>query len=259
MCDRFNLWGSSDVRALTSVFVEWMLSSIGFGLAAGVKPHLERGYFNRLDATYNFDLGDPSSASSLVRQLGTFATIKHRRSSTWAGSMTFPGRAASLSIYHKGPEMRAHPVKVEAEGLLDYADRVVRFEVVSRSERLDIFDLRKFSRWQEGCCTENLFRLWLSFVSKMRFPIMTRLDLDKLTRPQRRLYGVWLAGHDVHDCASRATVYRHRAAILEAGGPDIALAKPSGEVIEFRKVLTPRPALVPEQFRVLLFDPRRAA
>lgn len=87
---------------------------------------------------------------------------------------------------------------------------------------------------------------------------MGDVDLSKLSAPSKRIYSVWLAGHDVHSVASRMTVYRHRLAILAAGGPDVCLPKPTGDVVEFRRVLRPVPATVPAQFVGALYHPRAA-
>ena len=254
----WNVFGSANLAALVETFCAAVLDRIGLGPASGAVPLVRRGYFNRLDATYNFDLGDASAAASLVRQIGKLATVSHRRSSTFAGSMVFPGRRSSLCIYHKGPEMIAHPPVREIPGLVEYAHRIVRFEVVSRSECLEEFGYRKVSGWDYDNSVSRLFDLWLSFVSRMRFPVMSDVDVSILTPAARRLYGVWLAGHDVHAFASRMTVYRHRLAVLNAGGPDIALPKPEGDVIQFRRVLTPVPAVVPPQFDCLMYRPRAA-
>jgi hypothetical protein len=232
-----------------------VLALIGLGPESGAVPHLDNGYFNRIDATYNFDLGTVAAASSLVSQLGKLASVVHRRSSAFSGSMLFPGRGSSLCIYHKGPEMRAHPPKRDIPGLVEYADRIVRFEVVSRSERLDLMGLRRVKMWTGINSSKHLFDLWLSFCVKLRFPVMGHVDLSALSKPACRLYSVWLTGEDVSAFASRMTVYRHRLAILQAGGPDIVLPKPGGDVIEFRRVLRPVAAAVPAEFAALLFHP----
>lgn len=257
---RLNIFGSPDVWGLTVAFVADLLAAVGLGPESGAVSFLHHGYFNRIDATYTFDLGSLSAAASLLRQFAAHATVAHRRSSSFASTLLFPGRAASLSIYHKGPEMRAHPPAsgpVEPE-ILEYADRLVRFEVVSRSERLDSCGLRECSSWVGASSHHFLFDLWLSFVSRLRFPAMVDIDVSSLSPPVRRMYAVWIAGEDVFAFASRATVYRHRVAVLAAGGPDIVLPKPpTGEVVSFRRVLSPVPASVPVQMAGMLYRPRR--
>lgn len=251
----FNLWGSSDVLGLAAELVDFALEAIGLGRGSGAVAYLDRGYFNRIDATWSFDLGSQSAASSLVRQLGKLASVSHRRASCFASSMVFPGRRSSLSIYHKGPEMRAHPPKRDLPGMVEFADRVVRFEVLHRSESLSELDCRKVSSWLDKSQTECLFGLWWSFVKKLRFPVMADIDLSKLSKASSRIYSVWLSGHDPHAVASQATLYRHRTAILKAGGPDILLPKPDGDVVQFRRVLTPVPAVPPAEFAALIWRP----
>lgn len=255
-----NVFGSTDVLGLAERMVEIALDAVGFGSASGVVPMLERGYFNRIDATWNFDLGDKAGAAALIRELGKLATIKHRRSSTLDGTLVFPGRRSRLSIYHKGPEMRAHPPAREVPGLVEFADRLVRFEVTSRSERLDEMGLRKVSVWSYSNSRENLFDLWFSFLLRLRFPVMSTVDLSALSAPARRAYSVWASGNDVIAHMSQATAYRHRNAILKAGGPDILLPKPdaASSVVHFRRVLTPRPVVVPAEFAALVYHPRAA-
>ena len=216
-------------------------------------------YLNRVDATYNFDLGSFAEAASLIRQMSRMASVAHRRASGFDTSLLFPGRRSSLSVYHKGPELRVHPGRFCPDWLLECADRIVRFEVVSRSERLDEFGLRRLARWRYDSHVQ-LFRLWLSFVSRLRFPAMCDVDLSALTMPAKRLYTAWASGQDVCSVFSRSTVYRHRLAILRAGGPDISLPRPSGDVVEFRRVLRPRAAVPPPEFGEFLASlPRRVA
>jgi hypothetical protein len=249
----FNVFGSPDVYSLYVDFASAVIEKIGLKC----QPVFARGYFNRLDATFNFDLGSFQGAASLVRQLGRFATVAHRRSSGFSSSLLFPGRGSSLSIYHKGPELKSHPPSIDLPALIEVADRIVRFEVVSRSERLDAMGLRKCAVWRSESCAK-LFSLWQSFINRLRFPVMGHVDLTSIPAPARRLYGVWLSGADVHAVASRMTVYRHRLAILRAGGPDIALPKPSGDVVEFRRTLLPVPAAVPADLAGYLYRPRAA-
>jgi hypothetical protein len=142
---------------------------------------------------------------------------------------------------------------------VEYADRIVRFEVVSRSERLKAFGLREVSRWSYANSSVLLFKLWSEFVEKLRFPVMGDVDLSGLSSGAKRLYASWFSGMDVNALAGRTTIYRHRLAILRAGGPDICLPKPDGDVIAFRRVLSPVVASVPSEFRAFLFDPAKAA
>lgn len=251
---RHNVFGSSEVWGLARDMVRTVLDAIGFP----GEVVLSAAYLNRVDATYNFDLGSSASAGSLVRQLSRFASVSHRRSSGFETSLLFPGRAASLSIYHKGPEMRAHPPKDDpSEDLLAVADRIVRFEVVSRSETLDVQSLRRLSAWRYDSSV-SLLRLWWAFVERLRFPAMSEFDLSALSGAARRMYGVWLSGEDPRAFASRMTVYRHRLAILQAGGPDIHLPRPSGDVVEFRRTLVAVPAVLPASLAGSVYSPRAA-
>lgn len=255
----WNAFGTPDVWGLTKDFVSAVLEIIGLGKLSGAELWLHRGYFNRLDATFNFDLGSEPAAASLVRQLGRLASVSHRRASGFATSLLFPGQSSSLSIYHKGPEMRAHPPKNEVPGLLSLADRIVRFEVVSRSARLDAFGLRSCGVWAYGALSvSRLFDLWLSFVRKLRFPVMADVDLSALSPSARRMYAAWFSGLDVFSMASQATAYRHRGAILKVGGPDIFLPKPDGDIISFRRVLSPVPVTIPADIAALMYEPRAA-
>jgi hypothetical protein len=249
-----NVLGSPRVYDLARVFVAQVIERCGLTCA----PIWSGIYLTRVDATLTFDLGDFGRASSFVRQLSRFAAVRHRRASGFDSSLVFPGRRSSLSIYHKGPELRVHPPVGMSDELLDYADRLVRFEVVSRSERLEEMQLRHLHDWRYESAA-LLFKCWLSFVERLRFPVISDVDLSRLSAPARRLFGVWMAGHDVRAVASQATVYRHRSAIMAAGGPDITLPKPDGDVVEFRRVLSPVPAAVPAFLVGQLYEPPLAA
>jgi hypothetical protein len=249
-----NLFGSPRVYEVAREFVRQVLHKVG------IEGRICWGqcYLNRVDSTMNFDLGSVGEAASFVRQLSRFASVSHRRASGFDSSLLFPGRRSSLSIYHKGPEMRVHKPPGLTDQLLEFADRIVRFEVVSRSERLDEMHLRKLSDWRYDS-PALLHRLWLSFVQRLRFPVVADLDLSRLAAPARKLFAVWLSGQDVNAFASRATVYRHRRAILDAGGPDVVLPRPTGDVVEFRRILVPVPASVPGWLAATLYDPPLAA
>jgi hypothetical protein len=253
----FNVFGSSDVIGLASEFCSELVGLIGLD-GIGCDIRFDRAYFTRVDATMNFDLGTFAEASSLVRQLSRLASVAHRKSSSFDSSILFPARHCSLSIYHKGPELKAHPGFREVEGLQEVCDRIVRFEVVARSEKLAELGLRSVSSWQNGTCVQNLFNVWWNFVSRLRFPVMVDIDLSSLTGPQKRIYSAWRSGMDVLSVASRATAYRHRNAIIKAGGPDILLPRPTGDVVEFRRVLRPVLAPVPASILDLVYRPRAA-
>ena len=252
---RYNLTGSAEVYRVARAFA--------LSVLAAAEVQVERvlwsfAYVNRVDCALNLDAGSAADAASLIRSLSSRATVAHRRASGFASSLLFPGRRSSLSIYHKGPEMRFHPPRDGGEvpaAILEFADRVVRFEVVLRSESLDELGCRSLFAWREDS-PGLLWRCWWSMISRLRFPAMSRVDLSCLSPPARRLLASFLAGQDVFALASRATVYRHRLAVLRAGGPDLCLpAPPIGEVVCFRREIFLSPAVPPAGLGLEAWEP----
>ncbi len=249
-----NVMGSPAVYDLACDFVPDLMKRAGLP----GRPLVSRAYLNRVDACLNFDLGRVADAASFVRELSRHASVSHRRASGFETSLLFPGRRSSLSVYHKGPELRAHPGAFCPDWLLALADRLVRFEVVNRSERLEELGLRRLISWRAdsvGC----LWSCWSSFVERLRFPVMSTVELVHLSRGAGRLYAIWASGMDVNQVVSRATVYRYRLEILRAGGPDIALPKPGSPVVEFQRVLRPVLASPPDELKPYIYHPRHAA
>lgn len=250
----WNVFGSDDLLGLTDELVRAGMEAVGFGAGTGVRPLVRRGYFTRIDVTWNFDLGSEGEAASFVGQLGRYATMVHRRVSSYTSTVLFPARASSLSVYHKGPEMRAHPGR-SIPGLLEYADRIVRFEVVSRSERLEALKLRYLANWSKKNQAAGLHKLWWSFVSKLELSQVVDVDLTLLSKSAAKTFYVWKSGGSVLAVCSRATAFRHRSEILKAGGPDVLKPRPEGDVVQFRRVLRPVPAAVPAEFERFIFRP----
>jgi II/X family phage/plasmid replication protein len=253
----WNVFGSDDLLGLTDELVRVGMEAVGFGADTGARPLVRRGYFTRIDATWNFDLGSAKDAASFVNQVARYSSIVHRRVSSYAGTVLFPARAVSLSVYHKGPEMRAHPGR-SIPGLLECADRIVRFEVVSRSERLEAQGLRFVANWSSNKQADGLFKLWWSFVSKLELPQVVDVDLSLLSKSAAKTFFAWKAGGSVLSVCSRATAFRHRREILMANGPDVLKPRPSGDVVEFRRVLRPVPVAVPAEFERYMYRPRAA-
>lgn len=85
------------------------------------------------------------------------------------------------------------------------------------------------------------------------------VDLSLLSKGAARTFLAWKAGAALTQFVSRRTAFRHASEIKKAGGPDILKPRPSGDVVEFRRVLRPVPAAVPAQIYERLVMPRRVA
>ncbi len=61
-----------------------------------------------------------------------------------------------------------------------------------------------------------------------------------LSKPLLRIYGAWMAGQDLAQQYSRATIWRHRRTILETIGVDINLPRiPEVDMLDLSQVFTP--------------------
>jgi II/X family phage/plasmid replication protein len=196
---------------------------------------------NRADCTQMVLADSPVDVESALRALRVNGRLRDRGASglpyPWKNSLNVsfgsaPGKSVqhrAMTAYHKGPDVRRNPLPdlmMNDPAVIDLADRSLRFEM--RHGRLF---LRKPEHGELHCLAnwkpDTSLRLWSM--------MMDRLDLndadvkpaviDHLPARLRVVYAAWCSGADLRQIYARPTFYRHRKALLEAAGVDIAIPR----------------------------------
>lgn len=115
-------------------------------------PHPLFWQLVRLDVCYAWKFYDDATAQRVIEYMKNMQYAR-KKTANYGTSAMFVGKTASLKFYMKGTEFYAHDYKIikqrsidEANGLLDLARGVVRFEVTMRHQAIrDYFKVPKNS------------------------------------------------------------------------------------------------------------------
>lgn len=210
----------------------------------------------RIDLTRMFCLNNRSDVRSWLRVASETAYLKHRGrgSLTKNGTLYFGkhSRRWSLKFYCKGDELEAGkdhglPTDIpERAGLLAFADRALRSEVVIRSMELKRRKLNWACAWDENTGSELLAGIaeGLNMSEQRSIPSDA---LENLSSRLRMAYETWLVGHDLREILSTRTFYRYRKELLPLG-IDLASRQPHHEtnVVPLIRVLEAIPVGPPD-------------
>lgn len=211
----------------------------------------------RLDVTENFSTGGKDNASHFMRWLeGQQASRTKTQTYGNGETVSFGGkgkkgsRHSYFKVYYKAQELRDH-ARDKADPyiirLADWAEEqgIVRAELTLHSRKLR--DL--------GCSFLGGFNMKLleaEFARKCE--VFTRADaeVDELPKLPMAVLGtlrMWENGDDIMSVLSRATFYRHRAALLPHG-IDIAIKSSVTKLKMRTRVITLGPVAVPEWYQL---------
>lgn len=217
-------------------------------------PEFHEWEILRLDYSKNFDLGSEFVVRSYIRTLfnSEFPRRIGRRNTYGDSSIYFSGTTTTVKFYAKGPEFRAHDAKRLKKGVVsvdeltelnDLASRLLRVEVQVNEKKLD-YDFKR-SVFCFDLTEEYLEKLYKNEVEKVvkcmdsknivRDAISVRKRLIELygTNKGNSILGTWyqlttLGEEATRSSMSKATYYRHRRALIDAGvswlGSDVCLS-----------------------------------
>ena len=200
--------------------------------------------FTRIDLTRSYRFVSAAAARSWLRDVAASARSRRAGALYNNGTVTFGAGSTywQMVCYHKGDELqargRSHGLPAELahrERLEEWSQGVVRFEVRLRARELERLHLREEGpksrpvelmpeRWQP-------LELWSQYFGKVQWNQNARMvESDmieaELSRALRTTLTVWRAGKDPRTLMARNTFWRHRKALLDACGVDIASPPP---------------------------------
>lgn len=251
-----NLFGTNDLRYLMNKFLKVLLhQDIGLRPDPFQLDDMLNGNYEltRVDINETWHLQNRRDVISWIRSLGETAYLKHRGAGQFSGDTTYFGKNSrrwSLKCYSKGSEINAKghqlPQELRLPEMLEYADKALRIEGVTRQLELKRRDLHIASHWDVDTAEELL----LEYLSKLEMSDVFMLKdsvLDILPPRLRLTYHAWLNGDDLKSVLSRPTFYRYRKQILEYG-VDISTKSPKekNNVIPLIRVLEAKPVGIPD-------------
>lgn len=250
-----------------SASVRWFVADVARRLGVELPP-VDLWELRRVDWAEVYDLGSWDAVQEYVHRLNSADYPRRKVTRYGCEALVSPGQTTSVKVYHKGPEFRQHDLRrwrrvdnEGAAGLLEQADRFLRFEVELHHRKLEadgvtqVDDLDR--AYLEGVHDREAARLLREGQCEMEQvrthrEVKARLDAHYSQELAGRLFGTWLQfaalGEKVVKASmNRATFYRHRAQLTEVGvqwlGADVRVVAAL--------------SLVPEGFRPVRNDPRR--
>lgn len=204
---------------------------------------------SRIDLTGNYETGSASAAHALLQYLGAQHAGRQTGRVLGAGETVDWGAGSKRQYwkaYIKHLEMKRHEC-ARPELVEHCAERgIVRFEGTIRSNTLTDIGAAFLGDYERGFGMGQLIKLFNEHTQVLERPTRTTDDLDDLPRHLRATARDYLAGADLSRDLSRATFYRHRAALLPYG-LDIAVRN----VTPFQprvQVINVQPAAVPSWY-----------
>jgi hypothetical protein len=252
-----NLYGPEDLLGLLWTALQRLEPHLGGSLAeiglTGPDALLDT-IITRIDLTAMLTLDTPGDVLSWIRSAyATGAARRRGRGIMREGTLVYgdaSGRSFTrwqLVIYSKGQEITAHPLPtmmMQDPEVLEWTNRCLRVE--ARLGRLELTErgLRRLGAWEPGTPA----MMWSEKVGSLSFNDATvgqDDDLAKLPDHLRGTFAQWKLGLDLRELCSKPKFYRHRAAIMELIGVDVAIPPASAataSVVPIKRVLEARPA-----------------
>lgn len=175
---------------------------------------------SRLDLTANFEAGSAEGAHAVMQYLGQqHAGRKSGRVLGQGETVDFGAgsRRVYAKAYVKHLELMRHGCADER--LIQHCEKrgVVRWETTLRSNALTDMGCAFLGDFQRGWAMGQLVQLFGEQTSVLERVTRTTDELEHLPRHLRATARDYLAGADLVADLSRATFYRHRAALLPFG------------------------------------------
>lgn len=206
---------------------------------------------SRIDLTSNYESGSADNAHSVLQFLGS-KHISRKKSNTLGKGETVDWGSGSRRQYWKAYIKHIELIKhgCTDQRVIEYCQSrgIVRFEGTIRSNALTDIGAAFLGDYESGWAMSKLINLFEQNSVVMFRAEKATDDLSELPRAIRCTARDYLAGDDMATKLSRATFYRHRAALLSYGidiaATNVRAFKPRIRVIELR------PAEVPSWYQL---------
>jgi len=267
-----NIHGTDDLRGLVTGFMHCVSEIYNTPQTQEVIAAWEQGRFTlrRVDVNYSWHLRSLADVLSWIRSAEHSAHMRRRGKGelTKNGTLYFGkhSRRWGFKFYAKGHELGAHtlPVQLADTPLFDYAQTLLRGELVLRSQELKRLDLANGTDWNDTTAN-SVFENILTQLELNDMHTLTNEIIDQLPPRLKLVYTAWQAGQDIRAMFPKKTFYRHRNALLPHG-VDIAVKQPRDSsrdnVVPLVRVLEAVPAEIPQWMydqNLIFIPPKKSA
>lgn len=171
---------------------------------------------SRLDVTRNYSTGSEGSARAFIRWLGGRSLARMKKGQAGDESVWWANTRHMLKAYIKHLEMLKHGAGNDDELVKWLKDQgVVRVELELKKRLLSELGLNDLANLTD----EKLLEIYEAQIEPFKRADRSGDDdiLEALPRKSRVYAAAWLAGQDMQEMASRATLFRHAKALRECG------------------------------------------
>lgn len=189
---------------------------------------------SRLDITYSVVMSSEADVQAALSAIGNTTADRWgrpvmRRDTVYFGHQ----QRARLVCYSKAPEYRRHMSKLSELRNIDLPP-ILRLELrLGRNWFAE-------NNWMDCISDEYRRSRWDDMINRIRINELETLDISAMPRRVQKVYGLWVAGVDLAQVYSRASLYRY-AKELRGFGIDIWAPYDPGQVVHLRRVLKSRP------------------
>lgn len=175
---------------------------------------------SRLDITKNFRTGSDAQARAFIRHAQTLAISRTKRGVSGDESVWWVNTMRMVKVYNKAAELVARHGFDTDDPLVRWCrdNGIVRVECELKRRLLDDKKMTSIEQITDEKL-EEIFQEQTAFLN--RFDSSDEPDILAAIPSRSRAYAAaWLAGQDLHQFVSRATLFRH-ARVLRSHGLDI--------------------------------------
>ncbi len=220
-----NIFGTNDFHHLMVAFFIELFKMAEISITDKELDFLERGYYRltRIDCTDSLVFSSQKEVDMVLNRIAESGHYRHRGNATMDRGTIYFGKNSkkwSLKIYNKYKEVlkRKLPYTINKDKLLEFAKKLLRFEIVLRQQELKKQKLDFACNWNEKTVLEMIMK----YINKNKLTIsqnnyFSDNEILALPRAIRGTYITWLTGINVSATMSKATFYRHRTLLLEYG------------------------------------------
>lgn len=186
---------------------------------ADLPPRWTGAAVSEIHITRNYSAGSDFLAGLAIRAYAAKSRARMKKAVYGSETAMWSTQRRTVKAYRKGPEMRVH---AKQSPWSDWANEhgIVRHEVEIHSKHLSETRLRYLGNLTMGELIK-IHRLETEHLTKID-ATLDPMAVEHITSKSRLVYAAWLRGEAVRDMLTRATFYRHRKAIMESAGIDIA-------------------------------------
>lgn len=229
-----NLFGITNLNKLVRMTVNKLIENKNLELRPTVQQldDINKGmvHITRLDINRNFHLPSRVEADRWIIEAKNLMTMSYYGQVKQFDSTLYFGRQSKtkeLKFYCKGAEIEANsslPKNLKTPLMLDYANKMLRFEIRLNARYLNEHDLSDVYNWKDSIVNDILDKSLKRVELRGNIPISDK-KITTLSPVLQSTYYLWMEGHDLKEHLSRGTYYRHKKELLK-NDIDISIVLP---------------------------------